>query len=39
MVAENSTSRWHAPPDWVWRVVVFLIALALLILIATRWNR
>jgi membrane fusion protein (multidrug efflux system) len=39
MAAENSTSRWHAPPDWVWRVVVFLIALALLILIATRWNR
>jgi membrane fusion protein, multidrug efflux system len=39
MAAENSTFRWHAPPDWVWRVVVFLIALALLILIATRWNR
>ena len=39
MAAENSTSRWHAPPDWVWRVAIFLIALALLILIATRWNR
>jgi membrane fusion protein (multidrug efflux system) len=39
MAGESSTSSWHAPPDWVWRVVVFLIALALLILIATRWNR
>jgi membrane fusion protein (multidrug efflux system) len=39
MAAENLISRWHAPPDWVWRVVVFLIALALLILIATRWSR
>ena len=39
MAGETSTSGWRLPPDWVWRVVVFLIALALLVLIATRWNR
>ncbi|HUI60559.1 MAG TPA: HlyD family secretion protein [Steroidobacteraceae bacterium] len=30
---------WRAPPDWLWRVVVFLLALGLLLLITTRWNR
>lgn len=29
---------WRAPPDWVWRSLVFLIALGILILITTRWN-
>jgi membrane fusion protein (multidrug efflux system) len=34
----NSRLKWHAPPDWAWRLIVFLIAVGLLILIATRWN-
>jgi membrane fusion protein (multidrug efflux system) len=31
--------NWRAPPDWLWRVVVFLFAVGLLIVITTRWNR
>jgi membrane fusion protein (multidrug efflux system) len=27
------------PPDWLWRLVVFVIAIGALILITTRWNR
>jgi membrane fusion protein, multidrug efflux system len=30
---------WRAPPDWLWRAVVFLFALGVLVLITTRWNR
>ncbi len=29
---------WHRPPDWLWRALIFLIALGLLVLITTRWN-
>src|SRR6476620_6016534 len=29
---------WRHPPDWLWRAAVFLLALALLVLITTRWN-
>lgn len=29
---------WRRPPDWLWRALIFLVALALLILITTRWN-
>jgi membrane fusion protein (multidrug efflux system) len=39
MAGANSTFSWHAPPDWVWRLIVFLLAVGLLMLIATRWNR
>ena len=39
MAAQNSSFNWRAPPDWLWRTVVFLIALGALILITTRWNR
>ena len=39
MTGPNSTFHWRAPPDWVWRVLVFLIAIGVLILITTRWNR
>ena len=35
----NSRFNWRAPPDWVWRAIVFLLALAVLILVTTRWNR
>jgi membrane fusion protein, multidrug efflux system len=31
--------NWHAPPEWIWRAVVFLLAVGVLILITTRWNR
>jgi membrane fusion protein (multidrug efflux system) len=30
---------WRAPPDWLWRAIVFLLALGVLVLITTRWNR
>jgi membrane fusion protein (multidrug efflux system) len=30
---------WRAPPDWLWRAVVFLFALGVLVLVTTRWNR
>ena len=39
MTGSNSTFNWRAPPDWIWRVLVFLIAIGVLILITTRWNR
>ena len=29
---------WQRPPDWLWRALIFLIALGLLVLITTRWN-
>ena len=35
----NSKNNWRAPPDWVWRALVFLIAIGVLILVTTRWNR
>jgi membrane fusion protein (multidrug efflux system) len=39
MTEQKSTFKWRAPPDWVWRAVVFLLAVGVLILITTRWNR
>ena len=39
MTEPNSKFNWRAPPDWVWRAIVFLIAIGVLILITTRWNR
>jgi membrane fusion protein (multidrug efflux system) len=36
---QRSTFNWRAPPDWVWRVIVFLLAVGALIIITTRWNR
>jgi len=30
---------WRAGPDWLWRALVFLLALGLLVVITTRWNR
>jgi membrane fusion protein, multidrug efflux system len=31
--------NWRAPPDWMWRALVFLLAVGALIIITTRWNR
>src|SRR5512142_2248064 len=39
MAGEKSRLNWRAPPDWLWRVCVFLLALAALVIITTRWNR
>lgn len=39
MAEEQSKSHWRAPPDWVWRAAIFVLALVALILITTRWNR
>jgi len=39
MVEEKPEFNWRAPPDWVWRPLVFLVALAGLVLITTRWSR
>jgi membrane fusion protein, multidrug efflux system len=35
----KSTFDWRAPPDWIWRALIFLFAVAVLVLITTRWNR
>jgi membrane fusion protein, multidrug efflux system len=39
MTEQKSIFNWRAPPDWVWRAVIFLLAVGALILITTRWNR
>jgi membrane fusion protein (multidrug efflux system) len=31
--------QWQALPDWSWRALIFVIALGVLLLITTRWNR
>src|SRR5262249_4764031 len=35
----KSTFSWHAPPDWVWRGLVFLLAVGVLVWITTGWTR
>ena len=39
MTDSKSAFPWRAPPDWLWRAFVFLLALGVLVLITTRWNR
>jgi membrane fusion protein, multidrug efflux system len=39
MTGEKSIFNWRAPPDWVWRAVIFLVAVGILVLVTTRWNR
>jgi membrane fusion protein (multidrug efflux system) len=39
MAVDTARFKWRAPPDWLWRVCVFLLALGALVLITTRWNR
>ena len=39
MMGPNSKFNWRAPPDWIWRALVFLLAIGVLVLITTRWNR
>jgi membrane fusion protein, multidrug efflux system len=38
MTEKKSIFHWRAPPDWLWRVAVFLLAVGALVLITTRWN-
>ena len=35
----KSAFHWRAPPDWIWRAIVFLLAVGVLVLITTRWSR
>ena len=35
----RSALVWRPAPDWVWRVLIFIVALAVLIVITTRWTR
>jgi membrane fusion protein, multidrug efflux system len=39
MAEQKSIFNWRAPPDWVWRAVIFLLAVGALVLITTRWTR
>jgi membrane fusion protein (multidrug efflux system) len=39
MTDTKSAFNWHAPPDWIWRAIVFLLAVGVLVLITTRWSR
>src|SRR3981081_1000580 len=39
MTDTKSAFHWHAPPDWLWRAIVFLLAVGVLVLITPRWNR
>lgn len=39
MTDSKSALTIGAPPDWVWRAVIFLLAVGVLVLITTRWNR
>jgi membrane fusion protein (multidrug efflux system) len=39
MTDSKSTFKWHAPPDWTWRALILLLAVGVLVLITTRWNR
>ena len=39
MAEQRTIFHWRAPPDWVWRAVIFLLAVGALVLITTRWNR
>jgi membrane fusion protein (multidrug efflux system) len=39
MTETKSAFQWRAPPDWIWRAVIFLLAVGVLVLITTRWNR
>jgi membrane fusion protein, multidrug efflux system len=39
MAEEKPGFKLRRPPDWLWRLVVFLLAIGALIIITTRWNR
>src|SRR3981189_737850 len=39
MTDRPSLFHWRAPPDWMWRALILLLAIGALVLITTRWNR
>ncbi|MBS0420162.1 MAG: HlyD family secretion protein [Proteobacteria bacterium] len=39
MTDTPSAFNWRTPPDWIWRAIVFLLAVGVLVLITTRWSR
>jgi membrane fusion protein, multidrug efflux system len=39
MTDTKSAFNWRAPPDWIWRAIVFLLAVGVLVVITTRWGR
>jgi membrane fusion protein (multidrug efflux system) len=39
MAEQKSIFNWRAPPDWLWRTIIFLLAVGILVTITTRWNR
>jgi membrane fusion protein, multidrug efflux system len=39
MTETKPAFNWRAPPDWIWRAIIFLLAVGVLVLITTRWNR
>ncbi len=38
MSARDPWAAFRAAPDWIWRAIIFLLALAVLLLITTRWR-
>jgi membrane fusion protein (multidrug efflux system) len=39
MTDTKSAFNWRAPPDWIWRAIVFLLAVGVLVVLTTRWGR
>src|ERR1700730_9238391 len=39
MTDTQSAFHCRSPPDWIWRVLILLLAGGVLVLITTRWNR
>jgi membrane fusion protein (multidrug efflux system) len=38
MSGRDPWAAFRAAPDWIWRAIIFLLALAVLLLITTRWR-
>src|ERR1700749_3490591 len=38
MAGRDPLAAFRAAPDWIWRTVIFLLALGVLLLITTRWR-
>src|SRR5580658_5231313 len=38
MAGRDPWAVFRAAPDWIWRAIIFLLALAVLLIITTRWR-
>jgi membrane fusion protein (multidrug efflux system) len=38
MTETKPAFNWRAPPDWIWRVLILLLAVGVLVVITTRWD-